>query len=35
VKDGFKQVGMFVKTWGSEPVEVSFNNFIILPGAWD
>ncbi|MBW2351617.1 MAG: hypothetical protein JRF51_00125 [Deltaproteobacteria bacterium] len=35
VKDGFKRVGMFVKTWGSEPVEVSFNNFIILPGAWD
>lgn len=35
VKDGFKRVGMFIKTWGSEPIEVSFSNFTILPGAWN
>ena len=35
VKDGFKRVGMFIKTWGSEPIEVSFSNFTVLPGAWN
>ena len=35
VKDGFKRVGMFIKTWGSEPIDVSFSNFTILPGAWN
>jgi hypothetical protein len=35
IKDGFKRIGMFVKTWGNEPVEVSFSNFNILPGGWN
>ncbi len=35
VKDGFKRIGMMAKTWGSEPVEMTFSNFTILPGGWN
>jgi hypothetical protein len=35
VKDGFKRVGVMAKTWGNEPVEVTFRNFTILPGGWN
>gem|GEM_PF-1281160 len=35
VKDGFKRLGMTAKTWSSEPVEVTFSNFTILPGGWN
>ncbi len=31
-KDGFSRVGLITKTWGNEPVQVSFSDFRIMPG---
>ncbi len=33
-KDGLTRVGMITKTWGSQPVEIIFSDFTILPGGW-
>lgn len=32
VRDAFSKVGMIAKTWGSEPVTVTFSNFRIIAG---
>jgi len=34
IKDDFKRVGVIAKTWGGDPVEVTFSDFTILPGGW-
>jgi hypothetical protein len=33
VKDGFDRIGLIAKTWGNPPVQVSFDDFRILPGV--
>lgn len=33
-KDGFNRIGMIAKTWSSQPIEVTFSDFTILPGGW-
>ena len=33
VKDGFVRVGLLTKTWGNQPVQVSFHDFRLLPGV--
>jgi len=33
IKDGFKRIGLITKTWGNQPVQVSFRDFLILPGV--
>jgi hypothetical protein len=33
-KDNLNRVGMIVKTWSAQPVEVTFSDFTILPGGW-
>jgi uncharacterized caspase-like protein len=35
VKDGFDRVGLITKTWGNQPVQVSFHEFRLLPGIAD
>jgi hypothetical protein len=34
VKDELNRIGMIAKTWRGEPVEVTFSEFTLLPGAW-
>ena len=33
VKDGLDHIGLIAKTWGNQPVQVSFQDFRILPGV--
>jgi len=33
-KNGFNRIGMIAKAWSSQPIEVTFSDFTILPGGW-